>query len=85
MTGGGGAPPDRRMDRGMDWPGLMRVGLRGLGLAPGAFWALTPNELLVMLGQGAAAPPMGRARLEELGRAYQDRPAGQGDGEAADG
>ena len=40
---------------GMDWPGLLRVGigparLGGLGLTPAEFWALTPAELALMLG-----------------------------------
>lgn len=57
----------------MDWPGLMRVGLRGLGLHPTKFWALTPAELLVMLGadQGEGGP-LGRARLEELAAQFPD-------------
>ncbi|HGG63836.1 MAG TPA: phage tail assembly chaperone, partial [Rhodobacteraceae bacterium] len=29
-------------------------------------------ELLMMLGEGAADAPMGRARLEELAQAYPD-------------
>jgi uncharacterized phage protein (TIGR02216 family) len=57
----------------MDWPALMRAGLRGLGLAPAAFWALTPAELALMLGQGTGAPPLTRARLEELARAWPDQ------------
>ncbi|MBD3679597.1 MAG: phage tail assembly chaperone [Rhodobacteraceae bacterium] len=59
-----------------DWPGLMRAGMRGLGLSPGAFWALTPAELMLLLGQGAGDAPMGRARLEELARAYPDTSEG---------
>lgn len=56
-----------------DWPALMRLGLRGLGLRPAEFWALTPAELMLMLGLDAgAAPPMGRARLLELAAAYPD-------------
>ena len=57
----------------MDWPGLMRVGLRGLGLRPAEFWALTPAELLILLGadQGADGP-LGRARLEELAAQFPD-------------
>ncbi len=57
----------------MDWPGLMRVGLRGLGLQPDVFWSLTPAELLVMLGadQGADGP-LGRSRLEELAAQFPD-------------
>ena len=36
-----------------DWPGLMRAGLIGLRLKPAEFWALTPAELRLMLGEGA--------------------------------
>lgn len=57
---------------GFDWPALMRAGLCGLGLPPDQFWQLTPAELAMMLGQGGADAPMGRARLEELARAYPD-------------
>lgn len=57
---------------GFDWPALMRAGIRGLGLHPNQFWALTPAELLVMLGAGAGSAPMGRMRLDELARAYPD-------------
>ena len=59
----------------MDWPGLMRLGLRHLHLQPAVFWALTPAELLVMLGLEAGAPALTRARLEELARAYPDASA----------
>lgn len=55
-----------------DWPGLMRLGLRGLGLTPDRFWALTPAELMVMLGKDGASAPLGRARLEELAQAFPD-------------
>lgn len=57
----------------LDWAGLMRLGLRGLGLMPEEFWQLTPVELMVMLGREAGAPSMSRARLEELARAFPDR------------
>jgi len=70
------------MSGGLDWPGLMRMGLGparlgGLGLRPAEFWALTPAELALMLGveaRGAAA--MTRDRLAELVARYPDRPAG---------
>jgi len=58
---------------GFDWPDLMRAGMRGLGLQPAQFWQLTPAELLLMLGEGATDAPMGRARLEELAKAYPDK------------
>lgn len=63
---------------GLDWPALMRAGLRGLQLRPAEFWALTPAELMLMLGQDGTRPVMGRARLSELERAYPDRPKGEG-------
>lgn len=62
----------------LDWPGLMRAGLRDLGLAPAAFWALTPRELWLLLGAEVSAPPMSRARLRELQAAYPDE--GEQDG-----
>ena len=66
---------------GFDWPGLMRLGLRGLGLSPTEFWALTPAELMLMLGQeGGGTPPLNRARLMELAAAFPDARKGTGDG-----
>lgn len=58
---------------GIDWPGLLRSGLHGLGLAPEAFWRLTPVELRIMLGAELLMPPLTRARLEELARRYPDQ------------
>jgi len=56
-----------------DWPGLLRLGLRQLGLRPAEFWALTPLELLVLLGlEGGGREVFGRARLDELIAAYPD-------------
>ena len=62
----------------IDWPALMRAGLGGLGLTPAAFWALTPGELLIMLGDRAGPAPMGRDRLEVLSRAFPDEGEGNG-------
>jgi len=59
--------------RPFDWPGLMRAGMQGLGLTPAAFWALTPAELLLMLGETGAAAPMGRAGLEALAARFPDQ------------
>ena len=51
----------------IDWPALMRVGMRGLGLRPAEFWALTPAELALMLDQaGGGAAPMTRSGLDAL-------------------
>lgn len=65
-----------------DWPGLMRAGLRHLGLSPAEFWALSPVELMLMLGMESGPAVMARSRLEELARAYpdgSDRPRRQGE------
>ncbi len=67
-----------------DWPALMRLGLNGLRLTPDRFWALTPAELMVMLGKDGTGAPLGRQRLEELAQAFPDRPSGGPAGPAAD-
>ena len=59
-------------DRGLHWGALLRAGLRDLRLSPREFWALTPAELMLMLGLDAAARPLGRAGLEALMAAYPD-------------
>lgn len=64
----------------IDWPGLMRAGLCGLGLTPEAFWRLSPVELRMMLGAENAAPPLTRSRLEELAAAFPDARKGQDNG-----
>lgn len=63
-----------------DWPALMRAGVQGLGLRPAEFWALTPVELRLMLGELQGGTPMVRAGLEALLRAFPD-----GQGEMSDG
>lgn len=50
----------------------MRAGLRGLGLRPHEFWALTPAELRVMLGDPGTKAPLMRQGLEALMAAYPD-------------
>jgi len=60
------------MNGGFDWPGLMRAGMRDLGLKPAEFWALMPAQLWLMLGPEAGEMPMGRSRLDELSDAYPD-------------
>ncbi|MEL7253802.1 MAG: rcc01693 family protein [Pseudomonadota bacterium] len=57
----------------VDWPGLMRAGVRGAGLKPAEFWALTPAELELMLGKPAGIAPLTRAGLDDLMRAYPDQ------------
>jgi uncharacterized phage protein (TIGR02216 family) len=55
-----------------DWPSLMRAGIRGLGLRPEEFWALTPAELHLLLG-GDGSAPLGRSGLDVLMAAYPDK------------
>jgi len=65
---------------GIDWPGLMRAGIGQLRLTPAQFWRLSPVELQIMLGTGAAIAPLTRARLEELAAAYPDGKRGKDHG-----
>ena len=65
---------------GFDWPGLMRAGMRGLGLQPVQFWALTPAELAMMLGDAGGSTPLTRARLAELSSAFPDVKKDKNDG-----
>lgn len=66
------------MNERVDWPGLMRLGLGVLRLAPDSFWSMTPAEFrLALEGAGVLAAggtgPMGRKRLSELMAAFPDR------------
>jgi uncharacterized phage protein (TIGR02216 family) len=65
----------------LDWPGLMRAGLHGLRLDPARFWALTPAELALLLGQGGGAgqAPLARSGLDRLMRAFPDPMKGSQD------
>ncbi|MEM6371509.1 MAG: rcc01693 family protein [Pseudomonadota bacterium] len=60
------------MSKGLDWPALMRAGMQGLRLTPDAFWALTPAELQVMLGDPTQATPLLSDGLEALMAAWPD-------------
>jgi uncharacterized phage protein (TIGR02216 family) len=57
----------------IDWPGLMRVGLRDLGLSPEVFWSLTPAELQMMLGEAKQSGPLLSSGLDALMAAYPDK------------
>lgn len=57
----------------LDWGGMLRAGLHGLGLEPVAFWALTPVELRLMLGGAEQSTALTRAGLEELAARFPDR------------
>ena len=71
-AGGGEAARAREGGRGLDWPGLMRAGMRGLGLKPREFWDLTPAELALMLGIEFGAGAMTRGRLDDLMARFPD-------------
>ncbi|MEX0286753.1 MAG: rcc01693 family protein [Paracoccaceae bacterium] len=58
-----------------DWPALMRAGITGLRLMPHEFWALTPVELRLMLGQDRAET-LTRGGLDALMAQWPDRPEG---------
>lgn len=76
----GPAPQRHAAGPGFDWAGLLRAGLGELGLRPADFWALTPVELLMMLGMEGGRAPLSRARLEELAAQFPDTLKGQDDG-----
>lgn len=62
-----------------DWPALMRAGMQGLRLRPDEFWALSPAELQIMLGQGGVLPALNRQGLDALLKAYPDGKEGASD------
>ena len=64
------------------WPKLIQAGLHGLGLRPAEFWALTPAELMIMLGMGRQETPMTRSGLERLIAAFPDDDKGDPDGQS---
>lgn len=60
----------------LDWSALMRAGLRGLGLSPDDFWALTPAELQIMLGDPGGSTPLLSDGLAALMAVYPDKNEG---------
>lgn len=67
----------------LDFAGMLRAGLRGLGLHPAQFWDLTPAELALMLGIEGGQGAMTRQRLEALAARFPDglgEDAGRGPG-----
>ncbi len=56
----------------LDWSGLLKVGLLHLRLKPDEFWALTPIELRLMIGDDPDLAPLGRSQLDALMAAYPD-------------
>lgn len=74
MSGPGKGPGNGPVNGRVNWQALMRAGMRGHGLSPAAFWALTPAELELMLGRPAGVAPLARAGLEALLRDFPDGP-----------
>jgi uncharacterized phage protein (TIGR02216 family) len=62
-----------------DWAALIRAGFQRLGLTPTQFWALTPAELLMLLGQDTASAPMNRRQLQALAERFPDNAAEKAD------
>lgn len=58
----------------IDWPALRRAGLFEARLPPDVFWALTPAELIVILGRQGAHSPLGSQGLAALMAAFPDEP-----------
>lgn len=56
----------------LNWGALLRAGLSDLRLTPDQFWALTPGELMLLLGLDRGSSPMVRTRLDELCAAFPD-------------
>lgn len=56
-----------------DWPVLLKAAIDMRGLKPAEFWALTPAELSLMLGQAAGLRPLDRSGLDALLSAYPDK------------
>ena len=54
------------------WAQMQRLALRHLRLKPGEFWALTPIELLMMLGLDQGGAAMNRSQLSNLMAAFPD-------------
>ncbi|WP_420863752.1 rcc01693 family protein [Algirhabdus cladophorae] len=56
----------------VNWLIWMQVGMRQLNLRPDDFWALTPAELMFLLGQDGAQEPLGRDQLAALSARFPD-------------
>ena len=54
------------------WADMLRLGLGHLRLRPDQFWALTPAELMMMLGLTPGQGALSRDGLSDLMAAYPD-------------
>ena len=57
---------------GFPWRRCMQIGFAQLRLAPDAFWAMTPRELLAASRLGD--PPLRRADFDRLAKRFSDQP-----------
>ncbi|MEO0357135.1 MAG: rcc01693 family protein [Pseudomonadota bacterium] len=55
------------------WSDMLRLGLSHLRLTPAQFWALTPAELMLMLGLTPGSGALTRDGLANLMAAYPDQ------------
>lgn len=62
----------------------MRLAFTGWGLAPAAFWAMSPRELAAALGAGTSPLGFDRAALDRLMTRFPDASASFA-GDPADG
>ena len=56
----------------ISWGELMRLGLVELRLSPEGFWALTPAELMMMLGLENASRSLSRGSFAKLAARFPD-------------
>lgn len=57
---------------GLDWASMLRAGFRSSGLRPHEVWALTPAELLLLIGPNQGVLPLRRQGLKALIEAFPD-------------
>ncbi|MEM9909490.1 MAG: rcc01693 family protein [Pseudomonadota bacterium] len=67
-------------DAPTNWAALMRAGIKGLGLRPHDFWALTPSEFEILLGRPSGVSPLRRTRLDQLLAEFPDQGGDESDG-----
>lgn len=66
----------RAMQDGLDWQGLLKLGLGNLQLKPDEFWALTPRELALMSGaENGSEFCLSRMGFDALYAQYPDEKA----------
>ena len=61
------------MTQVFNWPSVLSAGLGGLRLNPDEFWAMTPYEFQLLIGNTRTFAPLNRRRLTELVEKYPDQ------------